>query len=199
LIRGRTIAKTKRMNTTSPSLLERLRRPAEEESWSRFVKLYTPLLFSWARRIGLQEQDAADLVQDVLTLLVQKLPEFRYDGSKSFRGWLHTLTLNRWRETRRRGAAEAVGNAVDLAEMPSPANDEAFWEQEYRQHLVGRALQLMQADFQPTTWKACWEFVVSGRPAAEVAAELGITLDVVYSAKSRVLRRLRQELDGLLD
>jgi RNA polymerase sigma-70 factor (ECF subfamily) len=188
------------MNTTSPSLLERLRQPDEEESWSRFVKLYTPLLFSWARRIGLQEPDAADLVQDVLTVLVQKLPEFRYDQSKSFRGWLHTLTLNRWRELRRRSpAAPAVGGAANLDELPCPANDEAFWEQEYRQHLVGRALQLMQADFQPTTWKACWEFVVSGRPAAEVAAELGVTLDVVYSAKSRVLRRLRQELEGLLD
>jgi RNA polymerase sigma-70 factor, ECF subfamily len=142
------------MNTTSPSLLERLRQPAEEESWGRFVKLYTPLLFSWARRMGLQEQDAADLVQDVLTLLVQKLPEFRYDQSKTFRGWLHTLTLNRWRELRRRaGAAPAVGGAADLADVPSPTKDEAFWEQECRQYLVGRALQLMQADFQPTTWK----------------------------------------------
>jgi RNA polymerase sigma-70 factor (ECF subfamily) len=188
------------MNTTSPSLLERLRRPAEEESWSRFVKLYTPLLYSWARRIGLQDPDAADLVQDVLTLLVQKLPEFRYDGSKSFRGWMHTLTLNRWRETRRRaGSALPSASPSDLAELACPTNDEEFWEKEYRQHLVGRALQLMQADFQPTTWKACWEFVVTGRPAADVAAELGITVDVVYSAKSRVLRRLRHELDGLLD
>jgi len=64
---------------------------------------------------------------------------------------------------------------------------------------VGRALELMRADFQPVTWQACWEFVVRDRPAAEVAAELGITINTVYLAKSRVLRRLREELAGLLD
>ena len=62
-----------------------------------------------------------------------------------------------------------------------------------------RALELMQADFQPTTWKACWEYAVQGRPAEEVARELDTTVAVVYAAKSRVLRRLRQELAGLLD
>jgi RNA polymerase sigma-70 factor (ECF subfamily) len=75
----------------------------------------------------------------------------------------------------------------------------AFEEAEYRQHLARRALELMQAEFPPATWKACWEVVVAGRPAAEVAAELAISIDSVYAAKSRVLRRLRQELAGLLD
>ena len=83
--------------------------------------------------------------------------------------------------------------------MPAPPETDPFDEVEYRQQLVRRALQIMQAEFETTTWKACWEFVVSGRPAAEVAAELGVSVDVVYGAKSRVLRRLRQELDGLLD
>ena len=91
----------------------------------------------------------------------------------------------------------SAANAVsDVAALP---DEEPFDEVEYRQQLVRRALQIMQAEFEPTTWKACWESVVSGRAATEVAAELGVSVDVVYGAKSRVLRRLRQELAGLLD
>jgi RNA polymerase sigma-70 factor (ECF subfamily) len=188
------------MNTTSVSLLERLRQPGAAEAWERLVELYTPLLYYWACRIGLCEADAADLVQEVFAVLVQKLPEFMYDRHKSFRGWLRTILLNRWRDQRRRAAAAHFqSNDELLASVPDSANPERFWEIEYREQLVGRALELMQSEFQPKTWKACWETVVSDRPAAAVAAELGMSVDTVYAAKSRVLRRLRQELEGLLD
>jgi RNA polymerase sigma-70 factor (ECF subfamily) len=183
---------------TSTSLLERLRGPAEQGAWARFVDLYTPLLFYWARRLGCQEDDAADLVQDVLTRLVLKLPEFRYDRNKSFRGWLRTVTRNVWRNRRRAGPPrQAAPTALDDLAGPDPADE--IRDAEYGQWLVGRALELMQREFQPTTWKACWEYVVAGRPAAEVAAELGLSVGAVYMAKSRVLSRLRQELAGLLD
>ena len=86
-----------------------------------------------------------------------------------------------------------------LLEQAGPDGIEAFREAEYRQYLVNRALQLMRAEFQPTTWGACWEQVVDGRPAAEVAARFGISPDAVYAATYRILRRLRQELDGLWD
>lgn len=76
---------------------------------------------------------------------------------------------------------------------------EAFWEGEYRKELTQRALELIQADFASTTWNACWEFVAKGRPAREVAAELGITENAVYLARCRVLRRLRDELSGLVE
>jgi RNA polymerase sigma-70 factor (ECF subfamily) len=188
------------MSTTSASLLERLRRPDERAAWERFVELYTPLIYYWARRVGLQPSDAADLVQDVFTLLVRKLPEFAYDRHKSFRGWLRTVTLNKWRENRRRRtvpAREEGGPA--LSDLVSPEDPEAFTEAEYRQYLARRALELMQKEFPATTWKACWEVVVSGRPAGEVAAQLGLSVDSVYAAKSRVLRRLRRELEGLLE
>jgi RNA polymerase sigma-70 factor, ECF subfamily len=188
------------MNTTSVSLLERLRQPGEAEAWARLVELYTPLLYYWACKMGLQEQDAADLVQDVFTVLVQKLPEFQYDRHKSFRGWLRTILCNKWRDQQRRSAAFPCSHdEAALANLAGPDAPEPFWETEYRQQLVGRALELMQAEFQPATWKACWEAVVSGRPAADVAAELGMSVAAVYAAKSRVLRRLRQQLDGLLD
>ena len=188
------------MDTTSVSLLERLRQPAQHEAWGRFVDLYTPLIYYWARRVGLPPEEAADLVQDVLTLLVQKLPQFQYDPQKSFRGWLRTLTLNKWRENRRRrGLVLTEASERELAGIVSPEDEDNFWQVEYHQHLVGRALKLMQAEFQASTWKACWECVVSGKPAAAVASELGMTVASVYAAKSRVLRRLREELAGLLD
>ena len=188
------------MESTSVSLLERLRQPGAHEAWARFVQLYTPLLYHWARRLGLQHQDAADLVQDVFTVLVRKLPEFTYDRDRSFRSWLHAVFLNKWHEGRRRRAAPLpCADPGDLPGVASPDNVAALGEAEFQQHLMMRALQLMQADFEPTTWKACWEHVVCDRPAAEVARELQITVNAVYLARSRVLRRLRQELEGLLD
>jgi RNA polymerase sigma-70 factor (ECF subfamily) len=184
---------------TPASLLERLRQPAQEAAWARFVQLYTPLLFAWARRLGLRDADAADLVQEVLMLLVRKLPEFTYDRNRSFRAWLRTVTLNCWRNRCRRAELPRAAGPFDLDDLAGPNTTDAVSETEYRQWLVGRALELMRAEFQPTTWKACWECVVSGRPAADVATELGIGVGAVYMAKSRVLSRLRQELTGLLE
>ena len=188
------------METTSTSLLQRLRTPVDQEAWERFVTLYTPLMNHWARRLGLDGQDTDDLVQDVFALLVRKMPDFRYDRRQSFRGWLWTVTLNKHRERRRvKEPATATNGAAALAEAPAPEDPQALEKAEYDQFLVGRALRLMQAEFQPTTWQACWELVVEGKPAAEVAAKLDMGIDAVYASKSRVLRRLRQELDGLLD
>ena len=187
------------MHTTSASLLERLRQPDAERAWERFVNLYTPLLLHWARQAGLQPQDAADLVQEVFTLLVQKLPLFTYDRGKSFRGWLRTVALNKWRDFHKRRTARPPADGAGVTAVPDPHDPDAFWEAEHRRQLVARALEVMQAEFEPRTWKACWQFVVGGRPAAEVGAELGLSENAVYIAKCRVLRRLRQELDGLLD
>ena len=187
------------MHTTRVSLLERLRQPGDQAAWARFVKLYTPLLCHWARRLGARGDDVADLVQDVFTVLVQTLPSFKHDPQKRFRGYLWTIMRNKWREKgRRRHIAQDAGDAA-LAELASPESDDAPGEAEYRQYLVNRALELMQAEFHPTTWKAFLECTTADRSAADVAAELGLSIDAVYAAKSRVLRRLRQELDGLLD
>jgi RNA polymerase sigma-70 factor, ECF subfamily len=184
------------MNTTSVSLLQRLREPAANDAWSRFTTLYTPLLYQWAQRLGLAEADAADLVQEVFTTLVKKLPGFQYEADKTFRGWLRTILLNKWRDQLRRQVPAATVMALDA--LPAPAV-ESFAEEEYRQYLVSQALHLMQVEFAPKTWQACWQHVVAGRPAAQVAEELGISVGSVYVAKARVMSRLRQELRGLLD
>jgi DNA-directed RNA polymerase specialized sigma24 family protein len=102
------------MDTTSVSLLERLRRPEPSEAWRRFVELYTPLIYYWSRRVGLQPEECADLVQEVLAVMVQKLPEFQYDPKQGFRGWLRTVTLNKWRENRRRRGIAMAENGQDL-------------------------------------------------------------------------------------
>ncbi len=180
------------MLTTSGSLLERLRQP-DADAWARFVELYTPLLLRWTCRLGLQAADGDDLVQDVFGILVQKLPEFEYDPGRRFRGWLRTVLVHRWHNWPRRGA---VPLNVDPPGS-DPADD--VQEEEYRRYLVGRALKIMHTDFEPTTWKACWESVVNGRPAAHVADELGMSVAAVYIARSRVLRRLREELRGMIE
>jgi RNA polymerase sigma-70 factor (ECF subfamily) len=187
------------VHTTPASLLERLRRPGAADAWSRFVDLYTPLLYHWARRVGLSSAGAADLVQEVLLVLVRTLPDFRYDPSRSFRAWLRTITMNKWREGLRRAAGRREVLGMDLSNRPGPDTTAAFEEAEYHAYVARRALALMQAEFQPATWKACWGMVVEGRSAAEVAAELGMSEGAVHVARCRVLRRLREELDGLLD
>jgi RNA polymerase sigma-70 factor, ECF subfamily len=186
------------MTATPISLLERLRQPNEHEAWSRFVALYTPLVYTWARRVGLQESDAADLVQDVFTVLLEKMPHFVYDRQGSFRAWLKTVTLNQWRAQCRRVAArrETGGEAPDLAVS---GELEAFWESESQQYVVGQALRVMQTDFEPQTWQMCWELVVEGQPAAQVARKWHVRVGTVYAARCRVLARLRQELAGLED
>jgi RNA polymerase sigma-70 factor (ECF subfamily) len=160
--------------------------------------MYTPLLYYFARRTGLQEADAADLVQDVLALLFRKLPEFTHDQKRSFRGWLRTLTLNKWREHRRRATLPLAPDAT-LDEIPGPDDTSALEETEYRRHLVGQALEVLRREFPITTWTAFQNYVIADRPADEVAAQLNVRVGTVYAAKSRVLTRLRQELAGLLD
>jgi|SRR5581483_6641490 len=185
------------MSTTPLTLLERLRTSSDPAAWRRFVELYTPLLFAWARRLGLREAEAADLVQDVFLHLLNKLPAFVYDRKQSFRGWLKTVAHNLWRNSRQRRSRAATG-AIDLDALPG-REAEAFWEADYRQFLVDRALAVMKTDFEPATWQACWEFVVNGRSAEDVAGALGITAEAVRAAKYRVINRLRRELAGLLD
>lgn len=188
------------MHETPVSLLQRLGQPAPAQAWDEFVQLFTPLLFSWAQGLSLQDADAADLMQDVFVILLRKLPHFTYDPQQSFRRWLWTVLLNQWRDQqrrRRRDVGDSNAPALDGPASADPA--EVIAEAEYRNYLVGRALELMQTDFQATTWKACWEYVVRDRPAAEVATELGISTNAVYLAKARVLSRLRHELQGLLD
>src|SRR5262249_54081307 len=124
------------MLETSLSLLQRLRTPGDQPAWDRFVELYTPLLFCWARRLGLQDPDTADLVQEVFALLVRKLPEFEYDPGKGFRNWLRTVTLNKGRDLLRKQAAVRAHTNEATLDAVAAVEDEPFWEAEYRRLIV---------------------------------------------------------------
>jgi RNA polymerase sigma-70 factor (ECF subfamily) len=187
------------MSSTPHSLIVRLQEPGNREAWPRFVELYTPLLVYWARQLGLQEADAADLIQEVFAVLLRELPRFRRQPGKRFRGWLWTVFRNKHREGQRRQASRPAETAGPLPDTLDAPEADTLDEEEYRQYLVNRALDLMRTEFEPATWQACWQLVSDGRPAAEVAAALGLSVNAVYLAKSRVLRRLREELDGLLE
>lgn len=188
------------MSTTSVTLLQRVRARSDNQAWERFVTIYTPFLLACSRRAGLNDHDAGEMVQEVFVHLLDQLPKFEYDeGRRSFRGWLKTVTVNKCRERWRKRAPVALGESALELEGLAAVEDEAFWEQEYRDHLMQRALEIMQNEFEPKTWKACWEFTVSGRKASDVAAELGMTEAAVFMAKSRVLKRLREELGGLIE
>lgn len=185
-------------DSTDVSLLRRVRDSADREAWNRFAALYTPLLRQWAARLQAAGPDIDELVQEVLVSLVRTMPDFEYESGGRFRGWMWTVTKNKWRELLRRRARD---KRVDLdlnqimADDPIEATD-AF---EYRKYLVGQALTIMRSEFQDSTWQAFVETSMGDRPAAEVASQLGLSVSAVYAAKSRVLRRLRQELGGLTD
>lgn len=186
-------------SATPVSLLERIRQSGEREAWDRFVDLYTPFLFYLANRVGLCGDAAEDLVQDIFAILLARLPTFTYAPGKSFRSWLRTVTLNKWRESLRKKAAQTTAQDLDWDSLQSRQDLDAIWEAEYHRLVAQRALELMRRDFSPTTWQTCWELVVKGRSANDVAAQFGISVGAVYSAKFRVLARLRNELSGLLD
>lgn len=185
------------MITTPVSLLQRLGSP-DEQAWRQFVRLYTPLLYAWAASSGWQSADLDDLVQDVLAAVSQHIGRFQHEQQGSFRCWLKTITLNRYRELRRKRACRPQETHL-CADGPEAPELEAFWENDYRKYLVARALGVMRSDFQEVTWRACWMQVVEDRAPAEVAAELQMSVASVYSARSRVLRRLRETLEGMLD
>jgi RNA polymerase sigma-70 factor (ECF subfamily) len=187
------------MLTTSPTLLDLLRQPNQPEAWVRFVRLYTPLLLVWSRRQGFQEADAEDLVQEVLVKLVHELPTYERGVQQSFRGWLFRVTANQCRDFRRRKATRPLPGADRLDGLADRAAVAELEEEEYRRLLIRRALDLVRPDFSDKTWAAFLGVMVEGRSAAEVAAALGISSNAVFLARNRVLTRLREDLDGLVD
>jgi RNA polymerase sigma-70 factor (ECF subfamily) len=194
------------MVETSASLLERLRERPDPLAWQRLVELYTPLLHDWLRRHFVQRPDAEDLVQDVLLAVVRALPEFHYDPRRgAFRSWLRTVLVNRlrhfWRTRQTQpqtpGGSD-FGAVLDQLEDPESGLSR-LWDREHDRYVVRRCLELIEGDFEPSTWQAFRRVALEGIHPSAAAAELGVTVNAVFNAKSRVLSRLRQELAGLTD
>jgi RNA polymerase sigma-70 factor (ECF subfamily) len=194
------------MAETSVSLLERLRQPADADAWRRFVEVYTPLIGGWLRRHEVQPEDVDDLVQEVLGVLLRELPQFQHNQRPgAFRCWLRTVTVHRLRAfwKARQSRPLATGDSdVDrqLAQLADPASAlSRLWDQEHDQQVLRRLMQLIEPEFAPATWQAFRRLALEDGRAADVARELGTTVNAVLLAKSRVLRRLRQEARGLID
>jgi RNA polymerase sigma-70 factor (ECF subfamily) len=188
------------MQSTTPTLLERLRRSDDLDAWDRFVDLYSPLFFEWARRNRIPEADADDLVQNVLVRIIKQFSQFQQRQNGSFRGWLFTILRNCWRDQcRARNRQPVITPGISPDEHAGIDPIEELSQDEYRHYLTRRILHVIQSDFPESTWRAFWLHVVEGQPAGEVASVTGITPNAVYLARGRVLKRLREELAGFLD
>ena len=189
---------------TSLSLLARANEN-EAESWRKIVELYSPLVFFWCRRAGLTREDAADVLQNVWQAVASHLNQFVRQREGAFRGWLWTITRNKLHDHYRQGG-EPLGAGGSTAQqilqnLPEhePESYVAQSSADGSGDVLRRALAMIQADFEPHTWQAFWLAAVEGLPARDIAERLQMSLDGVYQAKARVLRRLREELAGLQD
>lgn len=173
------------------------------------VRLYGPLVYSWARRTGLQPQDAADATQDTFAAVASRIATFDPTRTRAtFRGWLWTITRNKAADLVRdqREQPRPRGGSTNVAKLNAldESNDAIDYEPDKEpddksshQEIIRRALAVMRTNFETTTWQAFWRTVVDGLSPDEVAAELSLSRWAVYKARSRVLHCLRTELDGL--
>jgi RNA polymerase sigma-70 factor, ECF subfamily len=184
-------------DSSSRSLVNRLK-ARDPEGWRRFTLVYGPLVYGWGRRAGLQDNDAADLGQEVFQAVARGIDGFRRDRpDDTFRGWLWTITRNKVREHFRRQADQprAEGGSASLDRLRQvEAEEDPPLEDSDATALAHRAIALIQGDFAETTWQAFWRTAVDGQAPANVAADLGLSVAAVYMARSRVLARLREEL-----
>lgn len=191
---------------TSPSLLDSLRDASDELAWNKLVNLYSPLIRGWLQRHGAAIGDVDDVVQEVLTVVVRRFPEFRRQPrTGAFRSWLRTITANCLRDHWRRGNKQpaAVGGS-DYGEVINQLADplsgiSKLWDREHDEHVIRYLLARIRPDFSEQTWRAFQRFAMDGLSADEVAAELGMSANAVFIAKSRVMSSLRRQGQGLIE
>lgn len=188
--------------TSSQSLLRRVKQN-DPSAWERLSNLYGPVVYQWGRQqYGLQPNDAADVMQDVFTSVMDHVDAIELGGS--FRGWLWTVTRNKVRDhfrlcAERNAAAGGTANHDQLLQLPeSPPETSSDVGQKETSGVHRRALELMKTDFETQTWQAFWRTTIDGASPTDVADELGISKWSVYKARSRVLQRLREEFADLM-
>jgi RNA polymerase sigma-70 factor (ECF subfamily) len=175
----------------------------ENGAWKDLRELYRPLILGWLNRQGVQAGDLEDLCQEILLTVFKCLPSFEYSGQRSaFRSWLRTIICSRmadyWRAidegTPRIGAVAALHEIGD-----SERELYRRWDQEHDRYVVQCLLDLVEENFDPMTVRAFRRLALDGMSGAQAATELDLTVAAVYLAKSRVLMRIRQEAEGLID
>jgi len=192
------------MNPTSLSLLDRLKAARPDASdWNRLQGIYLPLIERWLGRVPGLGDESADLAQEVLIVVFREIPRFDRRREGSFRAWLRQVTVNRIRNycrKRHRRPAAGLGPANGFLERLSDPNGDLAreWDRDHDKHVVQKLLALVQPAVSPSTWAAFQRFAVDGIPAARVSEELGLSENAVILAKSRVLKRLKEEAGELL-
>jgi RNA polymerase sigma-70 factor (ECF subfamily) len=183
---------------TSLSLLDRLG-AGNADAWRRMVTLYTPLLRAWLRPAGLQPADVEDVTQNALAVVLRKIPEYRHNGhAGAFRTWLRRIIDNVLREYLRASGPRAAGDGL-LAQLEDPSSElNRRWDAEHDRHILRGLLDLVREEFADSTWLAFCRTTLEGLPAAQVAADLGMSVNAVHIARSRFLARLRREAEAFL-
>lgn len=191
-------------DTISSSLLIGVR-TFRADAWRRLLHIYGPLVFHWCTKSGVGVQDAEDLGQEVFRAVASRIDGFeRKSNHDTFGGWLRTITRHKvadhWRKKSRQPDVVEAGEMIELFGGSDPQTaDVTSEENQVRGFVYQRALSLIRSEFRENSWKAFWASAVEGRATADVAADLGMSQMAVRKAKSRVLRRLREEFDGLED
>jgi RNA polymerase sigma-70 factor (ECF subfamily) len=189
---------------TPASVSERLRNGSHPGAWTEFVRLYASVIFGFARKRGLTDTESAELMQQVLRSVLSA--EARLDnepGSGAFRDWLFSITRDKIRgfiETRSRSKPELGDSGMHGCIERHADTDGAQsgeWEAAYRSALTARAMEQVRREFQPRTWRAYYMAVVEGRSPAQVASRIGLSVGAVCVAKSRVIARLRHEIERI--
>ncbi len=193
------------IGSTASSLIGKVQ-ARDQDAWQRLVRLYGPLVDFWVCRARLQPADARDVFQEVFKAVAQGIGGFRKDRpTDRFRGWLRAITRNKLADHFRRQAAQPAGaggseayrQLQEIERPDGPAEDHA--ELDALQQLRLRALEMIRGEFEERTWQAFSRVTVEGQAAKDVAQDLGVTPSAIRLAKSRVLRRLREEMEGLED
>ena len=184
---------------TRPSLLLRIRDAQDGAAWDQFVEIYTPLIFAFCRKRDLQEADAADVCQEVMRTVARSAERFQYDPQRGkFRNWLFTVVrskLNNFFAGRQRQPDPASATSLQqLADVQPTALDQSDWDAEYHRQIFHWAAERIRGEFQEKSWRAFWQTTVEQRDGKEVAESTGLSIGAVYVAKSRVLSRLKQEI-----
>ena len=180
---------------TSLTWLDRLVTAPDGPDWRRLVEVYGPLLADWLARAGVPDCDRDDLQQEVLMVAVRRVGEFERRGPGAFRAWLRGILANGIRKHFRERHAHPAFDLDSLAADGTALSQ--LWDRDHDEYLAARALRAVEGDFAPATWAAFRRQVFDGVKPADVALELGLTLNAVFLAKSRVLKRMREELRGL--
>ena len=187
---------------TSASLLDRLKNSPDEASWRRLDDLYRPLIRAWLRHDPSLGEDVEDLTQEILHVVCTELAGFERQRIGSFRRWLRTITVHRLQgfyRSRKGKPRAAGGEESPLEQLADDRSDlSALCDREHDAHVLRKLMEWLAAEFHPTHVAAFRRVVIEGATPAQAAEELGVTVNVVLLARSRMLNRVRQEGRGLL-